>query len=34
MILHCPGCHAQFSIKLFTQDEAAREPQVSPEQHQ
>lgn len=25
MILHCPGCHAQFSIELFTQDEAARE---------
>ena len=25
MILHCPGCHAQFSIELLTQDAAARE---------
>jgi len=25
MNLHCPGCHAQFSIELLTQDEAARE---------
>jgi len=25
MILHCPSCHAQFSIELLTQDDAARE---------
>jgi hypothetical protein len=25
MILHCPCCHAQFSIEALTQDEAARE---------
>jgi hypothetical protein len=25
MILHCPCCHAQFSVEAITQDEAARE---------
>ena len=25
MILHCPCCHAQFSIEMLTQDAAARE---------
>ena len=25
MNLHCPACHAQFSIELLTQDAAARE---------
>lgn len=25
MMLHCPSCHAQFSIELLTQDAAARE---------
>lgn len=25
MIIHCPACHARFSIELLTQDEAARE---------
>ncbi len=25
MTLHCPCCHAQFSIEAITQDEAARE---------